>query len=152
MSWLNRFLPTWKPAVISCELCDHSGEPIGKQTIQYGSLESGTIKDKKRSNSIIPRGSGDLKSHHVKNSSFASQSSLLGLLHDQKDKNEWRAIPNTAKPVIRQPEKDSPSILPFFNNKSKLNLLAQPPIQKEYIETIKTQFFNLGISTGASLQ
>ena len=152
MSWLPRFLPIWAPTAITCELSNHSEEPTGKQTIQYGSLESGTIKDKKRSNSIIPRGSGDLKNHHVKNSSFASQSSLLGLLHDQKDKNEWRAIPNTAKPVIRQPEKDSPSILPFFNNKSKLNLLAQPPIQKEYIETIKTQFFNLGISTGASLQ
>lgn len=152
MSWLTAYFPTWVPTTISSEPCDHPDELSGKQTIQYGSLESGTIIDKKRCNTTISRGSSGIKDCHLKKSSFASHSSLLGLLQEHNDDDEWRVIPNTAKIIIRQPEKDSPSILPFFNNKSKLNLLAQPPIQKEYIETIKTQFFNLGISTGASLQ
>ena len=151
MSWISVIFPVWYPSVISTELRDFSDESIQKQTVQYGSLEIGVIKDKRRHSDV----SKDMpeRKHYSQRNTFQSNSSLLGLLQESKDKSsEWRVIPNTNTIIIRQPERDSPSILPFYSNKSKNDNILNPPMQSEYIETIKTQFFNLGISTGASLQ
>jgi len=41
---------------------------------------------------------------------------------------------------------------PFFNSASRIEEYLKSPVQAEYIDLIKTQFFSLGIASGASLQ
>ena len=42
--------------------------------------------------------------------------------------------------------------VPFFNSASRIEEYLHSPVQVEYIDLIKTQFFALGIASGASLQ
>lgn len=143
------------------------------QTVRYSSLEHGSLDDMKRHKS------GSQSFYYKKdliytNNNWASQNSLAELV-DKKEmlKKNGRKVfhgrifndiekekdninnsnkSNSKKNRIIQPEKDSYSILPFYNSKSKLDISYQTPIQSEYIETIKVKFFNLGLTTGASLQ
>lgn len=123
---------------------------VKQQTVTYGSLEQGH-GEKRRRGSDASRALSPNNGRHHRNNNSASSSSLLGLLQQQKeiDESVFEAAERSLKPIIRQPQRDSPSILPFNSTKVTAD---EVPIQGEYIERIKTQFFNLGISTGASLQ
>jgi hypothetical protein len=46
---------------------------------------------------------------------------------------------------------DAVHLLPYFNGAKKY-MIKKNPMQKEYLDAVKTQFFSLGMSSGASLQ
>jgi hypothetical protein len=153
MSWILALLKNipYNEVDAGCE--QYYGDLERHQTVKYGSLEM-TATEKKRRGSDASRAMSPNRVHKEKINSFASSSSLLGLLQEIRDKDEWNIVPATGaeKNKIKQPRKNSASILPFYSKVPKSTSALHTPMQGEYIETIKTQFFNLGISTGASLQ
>ena len=152
MSWISQIFKSWAPNEVTTELC-HLDSDLERQTVKYDSIEH-TSTDVKRRGSDATRFLAPCREHHSKINTFASSSSLLGLLQEIKDRDDWKLVETdeTKMTVIKQPRKNSPSILPFSTKRSKTINESHTQIQGEYIETIKTQFFNLGISTGASLQ
>ena len=151
MFWNFSFSTAQSEKDVSTELTSCKDNDITKQqTVEYISLEQG-LGEKRRRGSDVSRVLSPNMGRHHRNYNSVSSSSLLGLLQEQKenDVQKLEAAENPLKVVIKQPHRDSPSILPFNSTKVIAN---EAPIQGEYIETIKTQFFDLGISTGASLQ
>ena len=152
MSWILKIFEDLSPKEVTTELCQLDSD-LDRQTVTYDSIENGAT-DIKRRGSDATRFLAPAREHQSKANSFASSSSLLGLLQEIKDRDEWKLVETdqTKMTVIKQPRKNSPSILPFTTKRPKTMNESHTQIQGEYIETMKVQFFNLGISTGASLQ
>ena len=152
MFWILSLFAAQSEKDISTELSSSKDSDITKQqTVTYGSLEQGHGEKTRRRGSDASRVLSPNMGRHHRNNNSVSSSSLLGLLQQQREIDEFidEAADSPLKSIIKQPQRDSPSILPFNSTKVTVD---EVPIQGEYIETIKTQFFNLGISTGASLQ
>mmetsp|Transcript_9411 Transcript_9411/g.9214 ORF Transcript_9411/g.9214 Transcript_9411/m.9214 type:complete len:637 (+) Transcript_9411:167-2077(+) len=142
MSW-GQSAFQYLPKVISTPEIKRDHEDTPNYRMQYGST--------KDSHDIHQR----LNSKH-KRKEFHSSSILRALTEDSFDKNDWKSIlsnkngilPTFGDSTYGKSKCDGPGMKSSAHN----DLDLQVPMQTEYIESIKTSFFQLGITTGASIQ
>lgn len=135
MSWAQSLFP-FLPRVISTPEIKRDHEDMEKHRgLQHSSFQNPSDFHRR------------LNSKNSKRKNYYSSSSLRELIEEDIDKNGWN---------VNQSDTNGKTILPFFNCKSKyhnpiLNSSVRPdptlqtPMQTEFIESIKTQFFQLGM-------